>query len=493
MAASGDKFVVFDGDSRTAGKECSSGECDALQGTSYPARVIAALTEAGGANNGISGVTAQILAVNFNQNIGTQYNSIRSVNLLVFSGGINDLNSVNATTLEGYVSSYAASALTVGYKLIVCTIPPIGPVAASDYVSVNAQAAIYNAWLIENGEAFGIAVADVAAILDDPTDTSLYYTDQVHFTDAGYQVWANVVVPIVQSLLASLAATPTTVERGEPGQSITLSGNGIDFNTAVATDFTLTGSTVTAYSQSTFVLTFTATSSTGSLTLTHVPTGATCTLTCVDTTPPPNPTGVTGGTATLSGSTYSFSLSWASQIDTYGGFVTYRVYKNGVELTTAPGQSGHTYAITGAHLLDVFTVKAEDASSNISGATAYTFQIPIPTNVASTTYPVISVNEVDLGLITQIDQNQYQYINVQNIEEPVTVTITSPYSNCQIRYTLNGKIPNPSSHLYTGPLTFTMDGSGSEHTAIKARVYDLTNANNKSKIIRLAFRVVPSA
>jgi lysophospholipase L1-like esterase len=319
------------------------------------------------------------------------------------------------------------------------------------------------------------------------SDYSTNYIDGLHLNAAGNAIVASALTTLIAD---SISATPTTVERGEPNLIITLSGTGIDFNTAVASNFMLTGSTITGYNQTTQVLTFTASSNTGTLTLTHVPTGATCSITCVDTTPPPNPTGVTGGTATPTGSTYSFTISWNSQTDTYGGSVTYRVYKNGTELTTAPGQSGTTYAITGADLLDVFTVTAQDASGNISGATAYTFQIPFPTNINLTTYPTISVSGASLGDISQIDQNQHQFIEEQNLAGPVTVTMASPYTNSEIRYSLNGKGPHKTSYLYTESLVFTQDGSGSEHTGIKARIYDLANANNKSIIIRLNFRVI---
>jgi Fn3 associated len=101
-------------------------------------------------------------------------------------------------------------------------------------------------------------------------------------------------------------------------------------------------------------------------------------------------------------------------------------------------------------------------------------------------------NREALGGISQIDDLTYKFINVPNIRRPVTTTLHSPYSNSEIRYTLNGKNPKPLSHLYAGPLVYWQNASGSEHTAIKARVYDKRNTNNKSKIIRLEFRVIPT-
>ena len=66
----------------------------------------------------------------------------------------------------------------------------------------------------------------------------------------------------------------------------------------------------------------------------------------------------------------------------------------------------------------------------------------------------------------------------------------SPYANSDIRYTLNGKNPNPSSKKYEGPLTFRQNASGSDRKVIKARIYDKTNMGVKGRIIRLEFRVV---
>ena len=392
-----------------------------------------------------------------------------------------------AATLQTICTTLRSAGAT---KLTLCTIPDRSSSGGISQSAYNAARATYNNLIIGMVGTYcnNVVRLDLNPFLgpNGAHTNATYFTDEIHFTAAGIAEQASTVESQAFSVIA---ATPTTVERGEPGQSMTLSGTGIDLGTAIASDFTLTGSTVTAYNQSTHVLTFTASSSTGTLTLTHVPTGATCILTCVDTTPPPAPSGVTGGTATLSGNIYSFTLSWNTQTDTYGGSVTYRVYKNGTELTTAPGQSGHTYSITGAHPLDVFTVKAEDASGNISGSTAYTFQIPFPSNINLTTYPTITVAGSNLGTVSQIDQSQYVFTSEQNITGPVTVTLASPYVNSEIRYTLNGKNPTPHSHLYSVPVVFSQNASGSEHTAIKARIYDKGNANNKSKIIRLDFRV----
>src|SRR4051812_35325594 len=92
----------------------------------------------------------------------------------------------------------------------------------------------------------------------------------------------------------------------------------------------------------------------------------------------------------------------------------------------------------------------------------------MPVNIGLTVYPSVSIPSVILGTPTQVDQSQSRYPNVPRLSGPVVVTLTSPYANTEIRYTLGGKNPTPHSRLYTGPITFTKNGSGSEHTAIKA-------------------------
>jgi hypothetical protein len=78
---------------------------------------------------------------------------------------------------------------------------------------------------------------------------------------------------------------------------------------------------------------------------------------------------------------------------------------------------------------------------------------------------------------------------VKTLHGPVTVELDSPYANSEIRYTLNGKNPTNTSPKYFGPLVFRQNATG-EKTTVKARIYDKTNSNVKSKIIRLEFRVI---
>lgn len=164
-------------------------------------------------------------------------------------------------------------------------------------------------------------------------------------------------------------STPSVLERGQTN-SLTLTGTDFDLDAAVTVDFTLSAGTVVNYDSVNHVLVIIAATTLTDQTLTHTPSSSVITLTAHDTIAPTRPhVTQTGTTGVLS----SFTLTWAS-VATPGETVKYRVYKNAVELTTAPGQTGLTYAITGAAYGDVFTVTATDNSGNTS--TAGRFAIP---------------------------------------------------------------------------------------------------------------------
>ncbi len=56
-------------------------------------------------------------------------------------------------------------------------------------------------------------------------------------------------------------------------------------------------------------------------------------------------------------------------------------------------------------------------------------------------------------------------------------------------YALNGEIPNEHVAEICRSAGIRKNATG-EKTAVKARIYDKTNSNVKSRIIRLEFRVI---
>ena len=134
---------------------------------------------------------------------------------------------------------------------------------------------------------------------------------------------------------------------------------------------------------------------------------------------------------------------------------------------------------------------ASSASSSSSSGTDSIAPPPLNAVPARNLYPTIYINDDDAGRIVKIDEMAYRYAETPTLEGPVTIEMESPYSNSEIRYTLNGKLPASHSRLYTGPIVFRQNATG-DHTAIRARIYDKTNANVKGRIVRLNFRVIPS-
>lgn len=107
-------------------------------------------------------------------------------------------------------------------------------------------------------------------------------------------------------------------------------------------------------------------------------------------------------------------------------------------------------------------------------------------------FPAVFINDDDPGVITKIDEMVSQYARKPTLRGPVTIEMESPFANSEIRYTLNGENPTPTSLKYSAPLVFRQNATG-EKTTMKARIYDRSNSNVKSRIIRLEFRVLLSS
>jgi len=76
------------------------------------------------------------------------------------------------------------------------------------------------------------------------------------------------------------------------------------------------------------------------------------------------------------------------------------------------------------------------------------------------------------------------------INGPVTIVLEETDENHEIRYSTNGKHPTSKSKLYTGPLVLAANLSGSDNTAIRARMYSKLNPSVHSRIVRIRIRVL---
>jgi len=72
---------------------------------------------------------------------------------------------------------------------------------------------------------------------------------------------------------------------------------------------------------------------------------------------------------------------------------------------------------------------------------------------------------------------------------PVTVELSNTSSRYEIRYTTNNKNPTSKSKLYTGPIVLNRNMTGSDNTVIKARIFDKSNPNIKSRISKIIVKV----
>lgn len=116
--------------------------------------------------------------------------------VVIDCGGTSDLIAgTSAATLLSTVQSYAQARQAVGWRVIVCTIPPWTTITGPQ----ETERAAYNTSLRAAG--WWDALADLAAHanLDDASDTT-YYVDGTHFTAAGAQAARDVVLTALATL-----------------------------------------------------------------------------------------------------------------------------------------------------------------------------------------------------------------------------------------------------------------------------------------------------
>lgn len=64
-----------------------------------------------------------------------------------------------------------------------------------------------------------------------------------------------------------------------------------------------------------------------------------------------------------------------------------------------------------------------------------------------------------------------------NISSGTQIALTSPYSDTEIRYTLNGDLPNRNSAVYSTPFVFR-DNRANDHITLRARIYAADDPDN---------------
>lgn len=106
----------------------------------------------------------------------------------------------HATALAAYLA-YIAQAVSLGWEVLLCTIPPTGP---SDvfFPGTGLDTTAINTYLRDHiAELSPFPIVDVvAAGLDDPTDTDLWNADQVHHNTAGAALFAQTLQDVVAGI-----------------------------------------------------------------------------------------------------------------------------------------------------------------------------------------------------------------------------------------------------------------------------------------------------
>lgn len=192
--------LIADGNSLTAGYAASNPTTKNWLAQMVTAH--AALASYDTLNAGLSGKTATMIVSPTNGGTSTQqkdrtlaaYNAARPKNFYVYWEGINDdiVQHADATTSIANAQKACQDAKARGFTVLVLTQLKSG--TAGGFNADETRRLTYNAAIrnfVTNG--FADAVVDVASNpnLIDPTNTTYFYTDQLHLTDAGYNEVAN--------------------------------------------------------------------------------------------------------------------------------------------------------------------------------------------------------------------------------------------------------------------------------------------------------------
>mgnify|MGYP001258600276 CR=1 FL=1 len=132
---------------------------------------------------------------------------------------------------------------------------------------------------------------------------------------------------------------------------------------------------------------------------------------------------------------------------------------------------------------------SDDGGGNGSGGSSFRrLRKPVQENAAPVPQLAGRSNVLSTARLG-IDNVTEKTVGSPQIRGPFTFSFGEVPAGQEIRYTTNNRNPNSTSKLYTGPIRITRNLTGSDNTVIKARYFDPSNPNFKSKIIRIEFRV----
>jgi hypothetical protein len=196
--------IGFDGNSLTEGQGATAGGDypDQL----YSLLVSAGVTLASRPNFAVGGQTTAQMESDAVTQIDP-YLSTGSGAHILFAWEIGNHLAVtgNISTVETAFQNYCAERREAGWKVVVITNPPRNSTTAgygSNVAAYNTALQTCNTWLRANWTSFADGIVDIAADsrLSDYTNATYYYTDQIHLSNNGYAVVAELAFPVLVGL-----------------------------------------------------------------------------------------------------------------------------------------------------------------------------------------------------------------------------------------------------------------------------------------------------
>jgi len=195
--------LIYVGDSLTAG----------LHGTHPPSYYVSPNWIFTQTNEGIVSQTLQTMDSTAAAKVFPLYAPAVGWNIVSVWGGVNDIAAgLTASQVFGYLVSIHRELHRAGFRTIVNTITPCGLTTCTS--GQQTSISTLNGLIRAQWWQFGDVLADLNATtnLTDPTNTTYYYTDQIHMTDAGYTIVGGVWQAAVNSITGG--AAPTVASSG---------------------------------------------------------------------------------------------------------------------------------------------------------------------------------------------------------------------------------------------------------------------------------------
>lgn len=200
--------IVCDGNSLTYGHQASNPAT-----TSYPARLQQAVPFSTNGtvvtNKGVNGQETQDMIDDAAADIDPLYNaSVKSI-VVAWEVGNDIYYNGDATAAYNRFVEYCQDRQAAGWKVIAVTVPyrdhsdccgGVTPAGDND-AAYTAKRLSVNASIVANWATFADGLADIADNANLSSYNTTYFSaDRIHLTDAGYQLVADLILPVILTL-----------------------------------------------------------------------------------------------------------------------------------------------------------------------------------------------------------------------------------------------------------------------------------------------------